>query len=270
MPYKVLDIYKDLPRTNCGDCGKSGCFAFATVVYLEGVDPAGCPHIPAEEAERIQGLVIDDRSQGGGKKAPVWDQALAHLQGKMEEADLAELAKNSGSAFENGVIRLHFLNREHTVRPDSITVSEGPQPSVWVKIFIYIYLTRANGAPPKGEWAAFRELPNSVSKSHSFEACAAELADLFSGRGEALAAAVKRLGGVDEKFGSADRSFKLKMLPRVDVMLLFWEKTSEFPARATFLIDKGILDYLDQEAIVFMAEALVKEIAGESINEVIP
>ncbi|PLX45054.1 MAG: hypothetical protein C0609_04045 [Deltaproteobacteria bacterium] len=270
MPYKVLDIYKDLPRTNCGECGKSGCFAFATVVYLEGEDPAGCPHIPTSQAKRIKELVIEDRTQGGGKKEPVWDQALAHLQNKMGEADLAALAKSSGSLFEGGEIRLNFLNREHRVRPDSITVDVGAQPSVWVKIFIYIYLTRANGAPPKGEWAAFRELPNSVSKSHTFEGCADEIADLFSGRGEALAAAVERLGGVKVEFGSAQKSYKLKVLPRVEVLLLFWEKTSEFPARATILVDKGILDYLDQEAIVFMAEALVKEIAGESINEVIP
>lgn len=43
-----LDIYKLLPRTNCGDCGFSTCMAFAMQVAAKKVALEQCPHASAE------------------------------------------------------------------------------------------------------------------------------------------------------------------------------------------------------------------------------
>lgn len=43
-----LDIYKLLPRTNCGDCGFSTCMAFAMQVAAKKVALDQCPHASAE------------------------------------------------------------------------------------------------------------------------------------------------------------------------------------------------------------------------------
>ncbi len=49
-----LDIYKLLPRTNCGDCGFSTCMAFAMQVAAKKVALEKCPHV-SEEAKAALG-----------------------------------------------------------------------------------------------------------------------------------------------------------------------------------------------------------------------
>lgn len=48
-PPSVMEIYKQLPRSNCKDCGYATCMAFAAA-YRDGKEEASdCPHV-AEEA----------------------------------------------------------------------------------------------------------------------------------------------------------------------------------------------------------------------------
>lgn len=39
-----VDVLRELPRTNCRQCGVPTCLAFATLVVRGLADPAGCPH----------------------------------------------------------------------------------------------------------------------------------------------------------------------------------------------------------------------------------
>lgn len=55
MPYKVIDIFNDLPKTNCAEYGKPGCFQFATGVYIEGMPLSACPYLTPEKLEEMQG-----------------------------------------------------------------------------------------------------------------------------------------------------------------------------------------------------------------------
>jgi acetyl-CoA decarbonylase/synthase complex subunit gamma len=48
-----LDIYKLLPRTNCGDCGFSTCMAFAMQVAAKRVALDKCPHVSEEAAAAL-------------------------------------------------------------------------------------------------------------------------------------------------------------------------------------------------------------------------
>ncbi len=273
MAYKVLDIYRDLPRTNCGDCGKGSCFAFASSVYLEGTALDLCPHLEGEQRAAMEERLRAGREQGEGKKPASAEQALVFLRGKMAEVDLEEVAARSGARYRSGppeALEVAFLGTPHSATRDDVTAADGAPPTIWVKIFLLIYFTRASGAPPAGEWVAYRELPNTVSKAKSFDACAARVAEAFSGRLAELEAAARRLGGEALAFGSADRAFRFRALPRVELLLLFWEREEEFPARASLLVDRGVLDYLDQEALVFLAEAFAARLGGGDLTDVIP
>ncbi|MEW6489413.1 MAG: DUF3786 domain-containing protein [Thermodesulfobacteriota bacterium] len=273
MAYKVLDIYRDLPRTNCGDCAKGGCFAFASAVYLEGLALAGCPHLAPEARAAMEERLAEGRARGEGRKPESSEQAFAFLKGKLAEADFGERARASGATRDPGspdTLLVPFLGTPHRVSREDVTALEGPEPTIWVKTFLAIYVTRASGAAPAGAWVAYRELPNTVSKARSFEACGDRVAQAFGGREAELEAACRRLGGSPVAFGSADRAYRLPALPRVELLLLYWGPQEEFGARASFLLDRGVLDYLDQEALVFLTEAAVKRLLGEDLSEVIP
>ncbi len=273
MAYKVLDLYKDLPLTNCGDCGKGGCFAFASAVYLEGASLELCPHLEDGRRSAMEAKLEAGRARGEGRRPESSEQAFEFLKGRLAHADFSVLARTSGAEHEAGppeALLLDFLGARHRVTRGDVEALQGEEPTVWVKIFLGIYVTRASGAPPTGEWAAYRELPNTVSKARSFEACGERVAEGFRGRAGALDAACRGLGGVPVSFGSADRAYVLPALPRVGLLLLYWEAQEEFGARASFLVDRGVLAYLDQEALVFLAEAAVQRLLGRGLAEVIP
>lgn len=273
MTYKVLDILKDLPQTNCRDCGKTGCFAFATGVYLDGAPLSGCPHLTPGKLGEMEKKLAAGRNRGEGKKESSHVQALVFLKDKIAGMAFPEMAGKSGASFDPGPperLLADFLGHEQSITSEDVTASKGEAPSVWVKVFLYIYVTRANGNGPAGRWISFRELPNSVSKAKTYEKVVDSIATHYSSSPEALDQAAKALGGIPTVFGSAEKAWLIKALPRVDLLLLFWDKGEEFDARTSLLFDAGILDYLDHEAIVFLAEAFAKRIKGESMGDVIP
>jgi hypothetical protein len=272
ITYKVLDIYRDLPKTNCGECGKGSCFAFASAVYLEAFPLDECRPLDSILRGAMQDRLDRGRNEGEGRRPVSSEQALRALLSSIETADLTVLAENSLGLFiaspEEGV-DLVFLDGSYRVTRTGVTSLRGDVPSVSVKILLLIYLTRASGRPEAGVWISYRDLPNTVSKSKSFEEAVARVAKTFSGDSDRLERTLRSLGGRPADSSSADKTFHIQVLPRVSVLLLFWDEEEEFPARVSLLLDREVLDYLDQEAIVFMAEALAARLLGEDLDDIV-
>ncbi len=54
MPLTALDIYKHLPKTNCGDCGVPTCLAFAMKLANKQAKLEECPHVKPEAKEVLE------------------------------------------------------------------------------------------------------------------------------------------------------------------------------------------------------------------------
>ncbi|MHB1456824.1 MAG: acetyl-CoA decarbonylase/synthase complex subunit gamma [Armatimonadota bacterium] len=55
MALKALDIYKHLPKTNCGKCGNPTCLAFAMQLASKKVSIDKCPDISTEALAALEG-----------------------------------------------------------------------------------------------------------------------------------------------------------------------------------------------------------------------
>ena len=91
MPISVLDVFKILPQTNCGDCGQPTCLAFATRVIKEGEDLEKCPYLPAEQADAAARIKAQ-QGQGVGRRRETIAIALEAVQEKVAPLDFAALA----------------------------------------------------------------------------------------------------------------------------------------------------------------------------------
>jgi Domain of unknown function (DUF3786)/Putative Fe-S cluster len=272
MAYKVIDIYKELPRTNCGDCGRASCFAFASAVYLEAFPLRGCPQLAGERLLAMEAKLELGREKGEGRRPASSEQALRALLAGLTDADLAALADNGGGVHVAGPqegVRVPLLDGLYLITREDVVAVRGEPPTVWVKVFLLIYLTRASGRLEAGVWVSYRDLPSSLSKAASFEECAAGIAEAFAGDVLGLDRAVQALGGEPSRAASADRVYRLQALPRVGVLLLFWDEEDEFSARASLLVDRNVLDYVDQEALVFLAEALEHRLRGRDLGDLV-
>jgi len=268
MPYKVIEIFKDLPQTNCKDCGKAGCYQFALGVYLNEIDLASCTQLEAQQLEMMRARLNEGKEQGEGKAPPNHQQALKRLYEVMSEADLATLAEKSGSVYssESENIELELFGEKYIVKRNSVEQPHGREENIWEKVLILLYLTMSKGTEMIGQWVSFKELPNTISKAKNFEDECEKLAKASDDNPGKIENAIISIGGTKLELESTDLAFDIVALPRVTVRLLYWAGDDDFESRCSILLDKGVLDYLDQEASVFLAEVLVNKIIDSMRN----
>ena len=104
MAISGLDIYKKLPKTNCGDCGVPTCMAFAMKVASGQVAVTVCPHIDKKvvdelgktQAEAIQFLQVLFKDLVDKKTGAVSGRALIHEATSRNNEEIV-----SGAAWTN-------------------------------------------------------------------------------------------------------------------------------------------------------------------------
>jgi len=54
-----LEVFKNLPKLDCGECGLKTCAEFATAILRGKKTPAECPHATNEQIQTIT-LLLDE------------------------------------------------------------------------------------------------------------------------------------------------------------------------------------------------------------------
>ena len=262
MPHTVMEVLKTLPRTNCGECGQATCLAFATRVIKEGEYLGRCPYL-SEAARAMASEIASQQAAGLGRRRESIAIALEALQEKVAPLDFAALAQGLGARYGEadgrGFLQLTYFGHQVQVFKDQVCYPEGVEANPWDAILLYNYLASRGGAEPTGTWITYQSLPNSVSKTKTLKRLEGELAAHFAGKQEHLEAAAPRLGGEPVQVAEdADLQLVFHPLPKVPVLLLFWEADPEedFPAQVHFLFDGNISDFLDLESLLFLVEQL--------------
>ena len=57
-----LEVYKILPKSNCGECSVPTCMAFAAAVLMGNNKLADCPHIPSSISESFAKKIATHKS----------------------------------------------------------------------------------------------------------------------------------------------------------------------------------------------------------------
>jgi hypothetical protein len=263
MAISALQLFKYLPRTNCGECGFPTCLAFATQVVVEGADLAGCPYL-STEALALAETITAQQQDGVGRKRDNFAIALNFLQEKVEPLNLAALADGLGAAYgeEDGrpSLILPYFGRDVQVFKDEVRHPQGVEGNPWDAILLYNYIASQGQRPPCGEWIKFQGLPNSVSKTKTLLRLQKQLAEALTGKTELLARKARELGGKPVAIAQdADLQFLFQPLPRLPILLVFHDAEPEenFEAEAHFLFDAQVMDYLDLESLLFLVERLM-------------
>jgi hypothetical protein len=266
MTISALQLFKHLPRTNCGECGFPTCLAFATQVVVEGADLTGCPYLSAA-AQALAGTLAAQQQNGVGRKRDNFAIALQFLQEKVAPLDFAALAAGLGATSdqEDGrpFLSLPYFGRTVQVFKDEVRHPLGVAENPWDAILLYNYIASQGQRPPCGQWIKFQGLPNSVSKTKTLLRLQKQLAEAFSGKTGRLDRKARELGGEPVAVAQeADLQFLFQPLPRLPLLLVFHDAEPEehFEAEAHFLFDAQVMDYLDLESLLFLVERLMDQL----------
>jgi len=262
MAHTILQLYKILARTNCGDCGEPACMAFAAKVIADGENLGKCPHLSREAQEVSEELKKWRKEQG--KRPDAATIALAYMQEKVAFLDFASLAVGLGATYgeEKGrpYLSLSFFTHELQVFKDEVHYPAGAAVSPWNSVLIYNYIASQGNVLPTGKWITFASLPNSVAKAKTIDQLEEKVAAYFSCRTDLLGKQIEKAGGrAADAEGNATVKALFRPLPQIPVLMLVWDDKAEedFGARCHFLFDSTVMKYLDLESLLFLVEGLV-------------
>ena len=266
MALSVVDLYKDiLPKTNCKDCGFSTCLAFASMVVSEKHPIENCPHLSADVVEKCKSELEKQYSSGKWLKRDMAEDALKWARERSASMKIEDLPDRIGGRLikkgEGYSLELPYFMDFIIISQDSITRKDDSELTRWEQVFIYNHMAQGGSRLPTGKWKGFIEFPNTVSKIKSMkEHVEKPLIEKFKGKPGELLVAAKQLGGLDmtDEIRSADLSLLFNPLPRIPVMLMFWDENldDDFEAEVKLLFDESILNHLDIESIMFLSERL--------------
>ncbi len=259
----AVEIFKLLPKTNCGTCGTPTCFGFAAKVAAGMAKITDCSSLSEAAREALAGEELGRK----GSPGTVYEQALESLRPKFRAMDLQRIATTFGAVLTGpDGMELTFLNERYRVTKDRITDPDGKEPLPFISILIYNHLCMPNPPAPAGEWITFSSVPASHAKDKAWAGHVEEvIARHFSGNVEGLRAACVRMGGAKaEVKGNHDAAYEFRFFPRYPALLLFYDAVpdEDFPAQCKLLLDKHVDRYLDIESIVVLGEEFAGRMTG--------
>ena len=112
-----IELYKKLPKTNCGDCGQPSCLAFATQVVGFGQELGDCPHLDETTLEEVARTIEEQRDKGIFVKKDTYKITREHLREKIGNHDFEAIAPGLGLTYKtnNGMDALEIPYFERVV-----------------------------------------------------------------------------------------------------------------------------------------------------------
>jgi hypothetical protein len=259
----AVDIYKLLPKTNCGKCGLASCMGFAAKLATNQAKIDDCQTM----AKTVRETLRREQSNGHESRGTVFEQTLGALQPRVRALDFARIASVFGATLiAPDRLAITFLNQRYVVTKEKIVDAARIEPSPWISILIYNHLCMPDPPAPSGEWITFSSVPASHAKDKAWAGHVEDvIAGHFSGNVAALKAACERFGGKQSGMSEThDAAYEFRFSPHYPALLLFDDAMPEeqFPAQCRMLLDSTAPRYLDIESIVVLGEEFAGRLTG--------
>ncbi len=259
----AVEIYKLLPKTNCGKCGTTSCMGFAAKLATRQASLDDCKTLAPAAKETLRSALAVPQQTGG----TAFEQTLKALRPKVRALDFAKTAASFGATLiDTDTLRIHFLNEEFSVSKDRVLNASNKEPAASISILIYNHLCMPDPPPPSGEWVTFSSIPASHAKDKAWAGHVEEvISRRFEGKVGELKQACELSGGSAVAVtGSHDAAYAFRFFPHYPVLLLFYDAVPDenFPAQCKLLLDKTAPRYLDIESIVVLGEEFAERLTA--------
>lgn len=184
---------------------------------------------------------------------------------QIADRDLSSIKDTLGVKVQGKEAIIPFLGEEYTVSDKGITDSSGNLPDYMVCVILSKYLLLCPPAPVVSkEWAALKDF-HKVSQFTNLNVFVSDaekpIVRQFSGQINALLDASQNLGGKPCDMDlSYDFTMQFKLLPKIEILLLFNDNDDDFPATCSMLFQRQAEHYLDPESLIMTGIVFTKRL----------
>jgi len=247
----AIELYKRLPKKNCGECRQKKCMPFALFLIKGEAELTECPYLSEDEANELQKKIVHSDWR---------EDLILRLRDDIRDIDFSEVATHIGAELEGEALRLRCMGREFMI--DSLgEVSTKGFITPWIKILLLHYIKTGGRADLSGKWVSFSELRSGMVKASSFTRdCEEPLRTMLDVDQQKVAQLLTRFGAEIRDDFPTEHAWHILLLPRIPVVILYWAADSEFGSKVKVLFDSTADKFLDVESIMFLVEGLVYNI----------
>jgi hypothetical protein len=253
-PKHAMEIFQLLDKSNCRECGEKTCLAFAGAVFQGKRKLADCPKLDRQTVARFSGADEDfDNTFVEGR------DFLEQLKIEIANADLAKAAQRVGAGFTNGKLTLKVLGKDFSVDPKGNLYTQ-IHINPWVAVPFLIYILAGKGLPATGNWVSFRELKDGKERYALFrkrcEEALKKVADTYTNLFDDLVH-IFSARQVEKQFES-DISVVLHPLPRVPMMICYWQPEDGLESSLNVFFDETADKNLNADAVFTLGVGLAQ------------
>ncbi len=249
-----LEIFKLLPKSNCGQCQVSTCLAFAAAVLKEEKSISDCLHLDKNTLSQFVGKIHRQVNL-----ETIQEDALKDLKEKIVNIDLASRAERIGARFDGGSLLLKCLGRDFEIDVKGNVVSHC-HTHPWFTIPLLHYILFSKGEGTSGRWVPFRELENGKTWNPLFERkCEQPLKLIADTHGDLFEDLVRIFSGMPSGGAFAsDISVILYPLPKLPMMICYWKPEDDMESKLHLFFDDTAEKNLLIESIYATGTGIVR------------
>lgn len=248
-----LEVYKLLPKTNCGQCYVPTCLAFSAAVIKGEKKLTDCPHLENSTIEQFA-QKVDTREPDDQKR----EEKLQELKNEIATIELSSIAQKIGADIVSGKLSIKSLGKDFYVDAAGNVTSEC-HTHAGLTIPLLSYILQSKGTNISGNWLPFRELKNGGQMSPLFgQRCEKPLKQIADTHTELFEDLISIFSGKRSKnIFSSDVSLVLYPLPKIPILICYCEPEDDMESVLNIFFDATAEDHLSIESIYALGVGLV-------------
>lgn len=249
-----LQLYKLLPKINCGECRISTCLAFAAAVLKEEARLGDCPRLGRDVIARYEGAIAAPAGMDG-----IREEQLRELKKEFGAVDLLSRSALLGARIKGGSIVVPCLGRDFEIDRHGNVMSQC-HTHAWFLLPLFDYILHSKGREPSGRWTPLREMEKGKTWAPLFEQrCEKPLKKIADSYSDLFADLVDLFSGTSahSTFGS-DVSVVLYPFPKAPVLISYWKQDDDIESKLLFFFDDTAEENLTVESLFNLGTGLVR------------
>ncbi len=245
-----IDIYKKLPKTNCGDCVQKACMPFAFALLKGDADLSDCTGLTEEEKGEMAAVV---------RKTDWREDLIANLKDEITKIRFHEVSDNLGAEFRDGHLFIRCFGRDVIVGPyGEMQTQSGLTP--WMRMLVLFYIRNGGTQGLSGKWVLHSELMGGLMKYKAFKReCEGPLKELLDKHFKKVSFRLDAYGAEHPGGFATQNAWLVYVFPRLPVLFLYWPADDEFESQVTIRFDSTADKCFDVEQLIFLVEEIVRD-----------